>query len=65
MGWLTTIKCDIEVVFGGLITAAPQGQLSHPAIRLARQGTPNAYVRDALEAFRKSYSLREDFGPRC
>jgi hypothetical protein len=42
---------DIEGVFGGLITAEPQGALSHLALRTARRGTPNAYVADAFEAF--------------
>ncbi len=39
---------DIEGVVGGVITAQPQGALSHVAIRTARRGTPNAFVAQAL-----------------
>ena len=42
---------DIEGVFGGVITAEVQGELSHLALRTARRGTPNAFVREALESF--------------
>ncbi len=42
---------DIEGVVSGVITAEPQGELSHVAIRTARRGTPNAFVRSALEEF--------------
>ena len=42
---------DIEGVFGGVFTAELQGALSHLAIRTARRKTPNAFVRNALEAF--------------
>ena len=42
---------DIEGVVSGVITAEPQGVLSHVAIRSARRGTPNAFLRDALEIF--------------
>jgi len=42
---------DIETVVGGVVTAVPQGELSHLAIRLARRGVPNAYVRNARSAF--------------
>ncbi len=42
---------DIEGVVGGVITGAIQGSLSHVAVRTARRGTPNAFVRDAREAF--------------
>ena len=42
---------DIEGVVGGVITAAPQGALSHVSIRTARRRTPNAYVANAMEAF--------------
>ncbi|MBI4583364.1 MAG: VCBS repeat-containing protein [Planctomycetes bacterium] len=42
---------DIEGVVGGVITAEPQGELSHVAVRTARRGTPNAFVAGALELF--------------
>ncbi len=42
---------DIEGVVGGVITAEAQGELSHLAIRTARRGTPNAFVRGAAQAF--------------
>ncbi|HVR74538.1 MAG TPA: FG-GAP-like repeat-containing protein, partial [Planctomycetota bacterium] len=42
---------DIEGVVASVITAEPQGELSHLTIRTARRGTPNAFVRGALEAF--------------
>ena len=42
---------DIEGVTAGVITAEPQGELSHVAIRTARRGTPNAFVKEALEVF--------------
>ena len=40
---------DIEGVLGGIITAEPQGELSHLSIRTARRGTPNAFVLNAFE----------------
>ncbi|MBI4602175.1 MAG: hypothetical protein HY721_09465 [Planctomycetes bacterium] len=43
---------DIEGVVAGVVTAEPQGELSHVAIRSARRGTPNAYLAGALERFR-------------
>ncbi|MCI0635440.1 MAG: VCBS repeat-containing protein, partial [Actinobacteria bacterium] len=43
---------DIEGVVGGVITAEPQGELSHVAVRTSRRGTPNAFVRNALQVFR-------------
>jgi hypothetical protein len=42
---------DIEGVVAGVITAEPQGELSHVALRTARRGTPNAYLPGALVAF--------------
>ena len=42
---------DIEGVVGGVVTAQPQGELSHVAIRTARRQTPNAFVADATETF--------------
>ncbi len=42
---------DIEGVVGGVVTAEPQSDLSHIAVRTARRGTPNAFVREAARAF--------------
>ena len=42
---------DIEGVVGGVITAEPQGELSHLSIRTARRKTPNAFVENASEEF--------------
>ncbi|MEM7230778.1 MAG: FG-GAP-like repeat-containing protein, partial [Planctomycetota bacterium] len=42
---------DIEGVVAGVVTGTLQGDLSHLAIRTARRGTPNAFVRDALAKF--------------
>ncbi len=42
---------DIEGIVGGVITAEPQGNLSHVAVRTARRGTPNAFVKDARDVF--------------
>jgi hypothetical protein len=63
---------DIEGVVGGVITAAPQGELSHLSVRTARRGTPNAYVEGAaarlapfegrlvrLEVAASDFSVRE------
>ena len=43
---------DIEGVVGGVITAAPQGALSHISVRTARRGTPNAFVDKAMLLFK-------------
>lgn len=40
---------DLEAVVGAIVTAAPQGELSHLAVRAARRGTPNAYLARAAE----------------
>ncbi len=42
---------DIEGVVAGVITGTIQTELDHLAVRTARRGTPNAYVKDALDAF--------------
>lgn len=42
---------DIEGVVAAVVTAEPQGELSHLTIRTHRRGTPNAYISDALEEF--------------
>lgn len=43
---------DMEGVVAAIITAEPQGELSHLAVRAARRGLPNAYRRDAVELLR-------------
>ena len=42
---------DIEGVVSGVITAEPQGPLSHLSIRTARRNTPNAFLEGAVSAF--------------
>lgn len=42
---------DIEGVVAAVVTAEPQGELSHVAVRTNRRGTPNAHISDALEEF--------------
>ncbi len=42
---------DIEGVVSGVITAEPQGPLSHLSIRTARRNTPNAFLEGAISAF--------------
>jgi hypothetical protein len=42
---------DIEGVVGGVITAAIQNPGSHLTVRTARRGTPNAFLRSAVEDF--------------
>ena len=42
-------KSDIDTVVAGLITEAPQSTLSHVAVRTARRGTPNAFLRNARD----------------
>ena len=42
---------DLGQVVAGIVTAAPQGALSHLAVRAARRGTPNAYIDNAGEFF--------------
>ncbi len=44
---------DIEGVVSGVVTAEPQSDLSHVAVRTARRGTPNAFVQDAFQAFQQ------------
>ena len=42
---------DIEGVVSGVITAEPQGPLSHLSVRTARRNTPNAFLEGAVSAF--------------
>ena len=42
---------DIEGVVAGVVTAVPQGPLSHLAVRTARRGTPNCFSEGAVSAF--------------
>ncbi len=45
---------DIEGVIAGVFTGSIQGELGHLAIRTARRGTPNAYLKNCTEVL-KSY----------
>lgn len=54
VGWrdivvLDTVPFDIESVVAALVTGGRQWELGHVSVRLARRGTPNLYVRDALD----------------
>lgn len=56
IGWqdlvvVDRVPFDIETVVAGVITGGRQWELSHVNVRMARRGTPNLYVRDALDAF--------------
>ena len=42
---------DLGQVVAGIVTATPQGALSHLAVRSARRGTPNGYVDGAATVF--------------
>ena len=42
---------DVDTVVAGAITAVEQGEVDHLAIRMARRGTPNAFVKNALKEF--------------
>jgi hypothetical protein len=42
---------DIEGVIAGVITGTEQTELDHLAIRTARRGTPNAFVKNPFAAF--------------
>ena len=55
----------IEGVIGGLVTAAPQGALSHLPILTARRGTPNAFVESAMSVFapHQDQLVRFEVGP--
>ncbi len=56
---------DIEGVFAAVITDEKQGELSHVAIRTARRGTPNAFVRGATGIFQEfeDQLIRIEVGP--
>ncbi len=43
---------DLAQVVGAVLTGSVQGELSHLAVRLARRGTPNAYLAGAPEQLR-------------
>ncbi len=56
LGWqdlvvLDRVPTDVDVVVAGVVTGGRQGPLSHLNVRLARRGTPNAFVADAHAAF--------------
>lgn len=40
---------DVETVIAGIVTGTRQGELSHLNVRSAARGTPNCYVRDAVD----------------
>jgi pyruvate,water dikinase len=42
------VPFDLETVVSGLVTGGRQWELSHVNVRLARRGTPNLYIKDAL-----------------
>lgn len=53
LGWrdlvvVDSVPFDLETVVAGLITGGRQWELGHVSVRLARRGTPNLYVKDAL-----------------
>lgn len=48
---LDRVPTDVDVVVAGVVTGGRQGPLSHLNVRLARRGTPNAFVADAHAAF--------------
>lgn len=43
-----SVPFDIEAVVAGVVTGGRQWELSHVNVRMARRGTPNLYVRDAM-----------------
>lgn len=45
------VPFDVENVVAGVVTGGRQWELSHVNVRMARRGTPNLYVKDALNAF--------------
>jgi hypothetical protein len=45
-----SVPFDVATIIGGLVTGGRQWQLSHVNVRMARRGTPNLFVRDALAA---------------
>ncbi len=47
---LDEVPYELENVVAALITGERQAELSHVAIRMARRGTPNAYLAHPLEA---------------
>ncbi|MFH1739838.1 MAG: PEP/pyruvate-binding domain-containing protein, partial [bacterium] len=56
IGWQDIVVIDIaptdvETVVAGVVTGTQQGELSHVNVRSLRRGTPNAYVKNALEEF--------------
>jgi len=44
------VPFDVEAVLAGIITGGRQWELSHVNVRMARRGTPNLYVKEALVA---------------
>ncbi len=47
---IESVPFDIEAVVAAVVTGGRQWELSHINVRMARRGTPNFYVKDALAA---------------
>ncbi|MBW1806823.1 MAG: hypothetical protein JRJ87_01430 [Deltaproteobacteria bacterium] len=45
------VPFDIETVVASVVTGGRQWELSHVNVRMARRGTPNLYVKDAISKF--------------
>ncbi len=55
LGWqdivvVDRVPFDVETVIAGIVTGGRQWELSHVNVRMARRGTPNLYVKNALDA---------------
>ncbi len=48
---LESVPFDVESVVAGVVTGGRQWELSHVNVRMGRRGTPNFYVKNALQAF--------------
>lgn len=56
LGWtdlvvLAGVPVDLETVVAGVVTATPQTELSHLALRTGLRNTPNLYHHDAMDLF--------------
>jgi hypothetical protein len=47
---IDSVPFDIEPVVAAVVTGGRQWELSHVNVRMARRGTPNLFVADALDA---------------
>ncbi|NOZ02648.1 MAG: hypothetical protein GXP54_12265, partial [Deltaproteobacteria bacterium] len=57
IGWkdivvLNDVPADLDVVVAGIVTAVPQTELSHLALRTGLRNTPNLFHKDALALFK-------------